>query len=134
MRTYVLLHSSVPNSVRLAERLRDALRKLDYAPISINQDASRDLLPTIIKSVSSADVVLADISSNGSNAPFELGFLLGLTSAQKKPIIPLVDQTRDIKLPSDLIGTIYLPYKGPEDPDLVSQLVALIKTYESAYG
>src|SRR5215216_5079720 len=100
MRTYFLLHSSVPNSVKLAERLRDALRQLDYAPIILNQDVSTDILPMLVKSVSSADVVLVDIPDNRSNAPFELGLLLGLASAQKKPIIPLVDQTRDIKLPS----------------------------------
>lgn len=60
----------------------------------------------VIQSIIDSDLVVADISRQNPNVLYEVGYAHGM----RKPTILIVEEAKDIKIPSALTGYMYLAY------------------------
>jgi nucleoside 2-deoxyribosyltransferase len=82
-------------------------------------------LDNLLRSIESASLVIADLSEDSPNVWYELGF----AHALRKPTILLVNRDAKFKIPTDLEGQLFLPYRADDALALEEALTGALQRY-----
>lgn len=109
---------------RIRDTVSRVLEELDIVPVRANNVAAgSSLTDSIIKSIDSADFVIADISRKNPSVMYELGYAHSL----RKPTIIMMDESESSSVPSVLDGYLYIEYNSDNLSDLRDQIRRQIK-------
>jgi len=82
-------------------------------------------LDNLLRSIESASLVVADLSGDSPNVWYELGF----AHALRKPTILLVNRDAATRIPTDLEGQMFLPYRTADETGLEEALNGALQRY-----
>jgi predicted nucleotide-binding protein len=116
------IEKTIIGPIRTALEKADVKLKtpLDYAPPSVSA------LDFITDVLTSADLVIADISEGNPNVLYELGY----AHALRKNTILLVNRDAQPKIPSDLAGVLFLTYDPANLEELGSLIVRQVNVFK----
>ena len=110
---------------KVREAIAQMLLQIGIEPILVENMVPRELIiEAILRSISQADFIIADLTGNNPNVMYEIGF----AHALRKPLFLIVRKDSD-PLPSDIGGNLFFIY----DLSHLEQLQLIIREWVSRY-
>ena len=127
-RQALLLNPANADDAMVVHVLFEILKEYSFVVTRFDRSAplrEDDSVLTILDAIQSSSIVIADISRSDPNVWYELGF----THALRKPTVLLSRRDSETRLPSDLVGHLFIPYDRKEIGHLRMLFRAALQQY-----